>query len=62
MELIIPYGMGATVAVSEIRKLNTQIPIFVASGYSYDPVRTNTADTDLPQAYASLRESLSCAW
>ena len=43
MDLTIPYGMGGKTAVSEIRKLNTEIPIFVASGYSDDPVMTNPA-------------------
>jgi len=43
MDLTIPYGMGGKATVSEIRKLNTEIPIFVASGYSDDPVMTNPA-------------------
>lgn len=37
-DLTVPGGMGGKDAVSEIRKLNNQIPVFVASGYADDPV------------------------
>lgn len=40
-DLTIPGGMGGVEAVSEIRKIDTQIPVFVSSGYSEDPVMTN---------------------
>jgi len=43
MDLTIPEGMGGKAAVSEIRKLNPEIPIFVVSGYSDDPVMANPA-------------------
>lgn len=37
-------GMGGLAAVEEIRKLNTEIPVFVASGYADDPVIKNPAE------------------
>lgn len=40
-DLTIPGGMGGVEAVSEIRKIDQSIPVFVASGYSEDPVMTN---------------------
>jgi PAS domain S-box-containing protein len=42
-DLTIPGGMGGIAAVREVRKLNTEIPIFVVSGYSDDPVLKNPA-------------------
>jgi len=44
-DLTILNGMGGKEAVSEIRKLDADIPVFVASGYSEDPVMAN------PKAY-----------
>jgi PAS domain S-box-containing protein len=41
LDLTIPHGMGGKATVAEIRKLNTEIPIFVASGYADDPVVKN---------------------
>jgi two-component system CheB/CheR fusion protein len=43
-DLTIPGGMGGVAAVTEIRKLNVRIPVFVASGYADDPVMKNPAD------------------
>jgi len=43
-DLTIPGGMGGKEAVKEIRKLNQEIPVFVASGYSNDPVMKNPAE------------------
>lgn len=40
-DLTIPGGMGGKEAVAEIRKLNTEIPVFVASGYANGPVMKN---------------------
>jgi two-component system cell cycle sensor histidine kinase/response regulator CckA len=40
-DLTVPGGMGGKDAVEEIRKLNTVIPVFVASGYAEDPVMKN---------------------
>ena len=37
-DLTVPGGMSGKEAVAEIRKLNTEIPVFVASGYADDPV------------------------
>jgi len=37
-DLTIPGGMGGKAAIEEIRKLNKDIPAFVASGYADDPV------------------------
>ena len=43
-DLTVPGGMGGKAAVEEIRKLNTEIPIFVASGYAEDPVMKNPTE------------------
>jgi PAS domain S-box-containing protein len=43
-DLTVPGGMGGKVAVEEIRKLNTEIPVFVVSGYTEDPVMKNPVD------------------
>lgn len=37
-DLTVPGGMGGVEAVGEIRKLDSDIPVFVASGYADDPV------------------------
>ncbi|MGM0418043.1 MAG: hybrid sensor histidine kinase/response regulator [Thermodesulfobacteriota bacterium] len=37
-DLTIPGGVGGVEAVKKIREINLQIPVFVASGYSKDPV------------------------
>jgi PAS domain S-box-containing protein len=37
-DLTIPGGMGGLEAVEKIREIDLQIPVFVASGYSKDPV------------------------
>jgi PAS domain S-box-containing protein len=38
LDLIIPGGMGGKDLVREIRKLDSNIPVFVASGYTNDPI------------------------
>ncbi len=43
-DLTIPGGMGGMEAVREIRKLNTEIPVFMFSGYADDSAMTNPAD------------------
>ncbi len=40
-DLTIPGGMGGKETVAQIRKLNQEIPIFVSSGYSDNPVIAN---------------------
>jgi len=40
-DLTVPGGMGGKAAIEEIRKLNKDIPAFVASGYADDPVMKN---------------------
>jgi PAS domain S-box-containing protein len=45
LDLTIPGGIGGKEVVKEIRKLNAEIPIFVVSGYSNDPIMAN------PQVY-----------
>jgi PAS domain S-box-containing protein len=44
MDLTIPGGMGGVKAIRQLRKTNTTMPVFVASGYSVDPVMSNPAD------------------
>ena len=36
-DLTIPGAMGGREAVSEVRKLDRDVPVFVASGYADDP-------------------------
>jgi two-component system, cell cycle sensor histidine kinase and response regulator CckA len=38
LDLTVPGSMGGKEAASEIRKLNSEIPLFVASGYADDPI------------------------
>jgi CheY-like chemotaxis protein len=37
-DLTIPGGMGGKETIEEIRKICTDTPIFVSSGYSADPI------------------------
>ncbi len=37
-DLTVPSGMGGKAAIKEIRRINTKVPAFVASGYADDPV------------------------
>jgi PAS domain S-box-containing protein len=43
-DLTVPGGMGGKAAIEEIRKTNTDIPAFVASGYADDPVMKTPAE------------------
>ncbi|MFZ2958070.1 MAG: PAS domain S-box protein [Candidatus Ozemobacteraceae bacterium] len=43
-DLTIPGDMGGKAAVEEIRKLNSDVPVFVASGYADDPVMKNPTE------------------
>jgi len=45
LDLTIPGGMGGEETVRAIRKLDANVPVFVASGYAEDPVMAN------PRAY-----------
>jgi PAS domain S-box-containing protein len=38
VDLTIPAGMGGKELVKEIRKTDTEIPVFVSSGYAEDPI------------------------
>ncbi|MBN1760813.1 MAG: PAS domain S-box protein [Chitinispirillaceae bacterium] len=40
-DLTIPGGMGGVEALAEIRKIDTTVPVFVASGYADDQVMAN---------------------
>ena len=40
-DLTIPGGMGGKEAIGEIRKICSNTPAFVASGYSNDPIMAN---------------------
>ena len=65
IDLTIPGGMGGKAAIEEIRKLNTEIPVFVVSGYADDPVMKKpsehgfTASLCKPFRKAELSEMLS---
>jgi CheY-like chemotaxis protein len=41
LDLTVRGGMGGKEAVAEIRKLDKELPVFVASGYADDPVMKN---------------------
>jgi CheY-like chemotaxis protein len=43
-DLTVAGGMGGKDAASDIRKLNMEIPLFVASGYADDPIMKNPAE------------------
>ncbi len=43
-DLTVPGGMGGKEAVALIRALNTDVPVFVVSGYAEDPVMKNPAE------------------
>jgi PAS domain S-box-containing protein len=43
-DLTVPGGMGGKAAIEEIRKIDTEIPAFVASGYADDPVMKKPAE------------------
>jgi PAS domain S-box-containing protein len=44
LDLTVPGGMGGKDVVREIRKLDPNIPVFVASGYAEDPVMKNPTE------------------
>jgi len=64
LDLTIRGGMGGREAVAEIRKLDSRLPVFVASGYADDPVMRNpaehgfTASIGKPFSIAELAEML----
>jgi CheY-like chemotaxis protein len=43
-DLTVPGGMGGKAAAAGIRKVNIEIPVFVASGYAEDPVKKNPTE------------------
>jgi len=43
MDLTIPGGMGGRETVSQLRKNNKNLTVFVSSGYSEDPVMADPA-------------------
>ena len=53
LDLTIPGGMGGKEAIGMIRKCNSTIPVFVASGYNEDPV---LAEPELYGFTASIRK------
>jgi PAS domain S-box-containing protein len=65
LDLTVPGGMGGKEAIGEIRKLCSEIPVFVVSGYAEDPVMANpsaygfTASLCKPFRTAELARMLS---
>ncbi len=43
-DLTVPGGLGGKDAIKEIRKVDSEIPVFVVSGYAEDPIMKNPAD------------------
>ena len=64
-DLTIPGGMGGMETIGRLRKADTQVPVFVASGYADDPVMVNpekygfTGSIPKPFVLAELSELLS---
>ncbi|MBL7006313.1 MAG: PAS domain S-box protein [Spirochaetia bacterium] len=57
-DLTVPGGIGGREAIGQIRKICSETPVFVASGYSVDPIMAN------PEKYgftASLRKPFTAA-
>ena len=44
LDLTVPGAMGGKETVREIRKINSAVPVFVASGYSEDAAIANPED------------------
>ncbi|NLD95290.1 MAG: PAS domain S-box protein [Fibrobacter sp.] len=40
-DLTIPNGLGGLATITQLRKVNKDVPVFVASGYAEDPVMAN---------------------
>jgi signal transduction histidine kinase/CheY-like chemotaxis protein len=65
LDLTIRGGMGGVETVAELRKLDKQLPVFVASGYADDPVMRNpveygfTGSIGKPFTIAELSEMLN---
>lgn len=65
LDMSVPGGMGGKDAVKEIRKLYGDIPVFIVSGYSDDPVMVNprefgfTDSISKPFRKSELREFLN---
>jgi CheY-like chemotaxis protein len=49
-DLTIPGQMSGVETAAELRKIDKNIPIFVASGYSEDPVMTNPSEYGFTQS------------
>jgi two-component system CheB/CheR fusion protein len=43
LDLTVPGGLGGKEVIEEIRTIDTEIPVFVSSGYADDPVMSNPA-------------------
>jgi len=62
LDLTVPGGMGGKATVREIRKVNSVIPVFVASGYSEDAAIANpeefgfTAGLEKPFSISELAQ------
>jgi PAS domain S-box-containing protein len=65
VDLTVPGGMGGVETVAEIRHLDAEMPVFVASGYAENSVMTNplehgfTASISKPFTIADLSEVLN---
>lgn len=44
LDLTIPGGMGGKEAIKKIRNIDKNVPVFVVSGYSEDPIMANPAN------------------
>jgi PAS domain S-box-containing protein len=64
-DLTVPGEMGGKVAISAVRRINPDIPVFVSSGYAEDPIMANpmeygfTASLCKPFSRGELAEMLN---
>ena len=44
LDLTVPGGMGGKAAITEIRKIDKDVPVFVSSGYAEDPIMSSPGE------------------
>ncbi len=44
LDLTVPGGMGGKAAITEIRKIDKEVPVFVSSGYAEDPIMSSPVE------------------
>ncbi len=44
LDLTVPGGMGGKAAITEIREIDKEVPVFVSSGYAEDPIMSSPGE------------------